>query len=235
VAAGGDAVKLGVPTIVRYDLLGRLLDSAERGSVKPDGYLIVDNGGGLAAAGVRVPENTRIIVPGKNLGVAAAWNLILDAAGDEPVVISNDDLTLGPGAFATLSAEVATHPLVTAGGWLLFAQAPACTQAVGYYDEGFFPAYYEDTDYARRMALCGFPRRDVRVELAHVGSASIKAQPLLRSERSGAYYHAKWGGAPEHERWREPFDGNPPEGWRLRSPTWTLPRKRSIHDYIYGR
>jgi len=235
VEAGGDTVKLGIPTIVRYDLLGRLLDSAERGTVKPDGYLIVDNGGGLAAAGVRVPENTRIIVPGKNLGVAAAWNLILDAAGAEPIVISNDDITLGPDAFATLSAAAAAYPLVTAGGWALFAQAPECTRTVGYYDESFFPGYYEDTDYAYRMRLCGFPRHDVSVAVTHVGSATIKAAPQLNVGRSGAYYHAKWGGAPGHERWREPFGGTPPEGWSLRAPTWKLPPRRTIIDYIYGR
>jgi len=227
-------MKLGVPTLNRYDLLQRLLDSAERGSAKPDGYIIVDNGG-EARARLRLPPNAQVIEPGRNLGVAASWKLILDAAGHEPIVISNDDLTLGHEAFAALSAEVATHPLVTAGGWLLFAQAPACTQAVGYYDESFYPAYYEDTDYAYRMRLCGFPRHNVHVETTHVGSATIKAAPHLNVGRSGAYYHAKWGGAPGHERWRQPFDGNPPEGWHLRSPTWSMPRKRSIIDYIYGR
>lgn len=227
-------MKLGVPTLNRYDLLQHLLDSAEHGSVKPDGYIIVDNGRETRTR-LRLPPNVQVIEPGRNLGVAASWNLILDAAGDEPVVISNDDITLGPGAFATLSAEAATHPLVTAGGWLLFAQAPACTQAVGYYDESFYPAYYEDTDYAYRMRLSGFPRHNVHVETTHVGSATIKAAPHLNVGRSGAYYHAKWGGAPGHERWRQPFDGNPPEGWHLRSPTWSMPRKRSIIDYIYGR
>jgi len=86
------------------------------------------------------------------------------------------------------------------------------------------------------MRLCGFfPRHDLKVEMTHVGSATIKASPHVNVGRSGAYYYAKWGGGPGHERWREPFNGNPPEGWRLRSPTWTMPRKRSIHDYIYQR
>src|SRR6185369_4516607 len=38
------AVKLGVPTLVCSELLDRLLESAERGAVKPAGYVIVDNG-----------------------------------------------------------------------------------------------------------------------------------------------------------------------------------------------
>ena len=228
-------MKLGVPTLVRYDLLRRLLDSAERGSVKPDGYLIVDNGGGLAASGVRLPQNATIIVPGKNIGVAASWNLILDEAGTEPIAISNDDLMLGRGAFAILSAAAAAHPMVVAHGWSLFAQAPACTQLVGHYDEGFWPGYYEDQDYSRRMKLAGLSRRDVRVEVSHVGSASFKAMPHLNSERAGAYYHAKWGGPPNHERWDRPFAGKPPEGWALRASAWKMPPKRHIHDHMYRR
>jgi len=227
-------MKLGVPTLCCYDLLQRLLDSAERGSVKPDGYIIVDNGG-KARARLRLPPNVQVIEPGRNLGVAASWNLLLDAAGDEPIVISNDDLTLGHEAFAALSAAAMAHPLVTVGDWALFAQAPECTRVVGYYDESFYPAYYEDTDYAYRMRLCGFPRHNVHVEATHVGSATIKAAPHLNVGRSGPYYHAKWGGPPGHERFTVPFGGSPPEGWGLRSPTWTLPRKLTIIDYIYQR
>jgi len=129
VETGGVAVKLGIPTLRHYDLLQRLLDSAERGSVKPDGYIIVDNGGS-ARARLRLPSNAQIIEPGKNLGVAASWNLLLDEAGDEPIVISNDDIALGHGTFAALSAAAAEHSLVTAGGWALFAQAPKCTRTI---------------------------------------------------------------------------------------------------------
>ena len=75
-------IVLGVPVLSRYDLLERLLASAEAGTVKPDRYLIVDNGRQLD---VRSPGISRavergatvsVLSPGRNLGVAASWNAI---------------------------------------------------------------------------------------------------------------------------------------------------------------
>lgn len=227
-------MKLGVPTLARYDLLQRLLDTAELGREKPNGYIIVDNGG-EAKSKLRLPPRTELIEPGTNLGVAASWNRILDAAGGEPIVIANDDVMLGPDAFLRLYAEVGSHPIVTADGWALFAQHPDCTQQVGFYDEGFYPAYYEDNDYSYRMGLVGVLHHTVTVQMRHDRSATCAARPSLNGERSAAYYQFKWGGPPGRETHREPFNGKPPVGWSLRDPKWRMPPKRSIIDYIYGR
>ena len=74
---------LGVPTLNRYDLLGRLIASAEAGNCKPSAYFIVDNGGhfhgeaskmpGVAAA-IERGAPIEVLAPDKNLGVAASWN-----------------------------------------------------------------------------------------------------------------------------------------------------------------
>jgi GT2 family glycosyltransferase len=229
-------MKLGVPTLRRYDLLQGLLDSAESGSVRPDGYVIVDNGpDGAALSALRWPANTQVIRPGRNIGVSASWNRLLEAAGDEAIVISNDDVTLGRFAFERVSEAVSRHPLVvTELGWSLFAQAPACTASVGWYDEGFFPAYYEDTDYHRRCRFAGIEPHRLDTGCAHVGSATIRVAREINSDRSALYYRSKWGGAPGGEKFGEPFGGQPPAGWSTRTPTWS-PRKLSGRDYIYQR
>lgn len=227
-------MKLGVPTICRYDLLQRLISSAERGSVRPDEYVIVDNGG-RARSSLRLPKNVTVIEPGKNLGVAASWNVLLDFAGDEAIVISNDDVTLGKTAFAELCAAAAAHPLVTASGWSLFAQSPSCTSSLGFYDETFYPAYYEDADYSYRARLARFPRHAARIDFQHAISSTIRVRPDLNSSRSAAYYQIKWGGDPGRERFTVPFGGDVPSGWALRGSTWLLPPPRSIIDHIYQR
>lgn len=227
-------MKLGVPTLCRYDLLQRLLDGAERGTVKPSGYVIVDNGG-EGRKRLRLPLNTELIEPGRNIGVAASWNLLLEAAGNEPIVISNDDVALATKDFATLAAASLNAPLVTGLDWALFAQSRECTDRIGWYDEGFRPAYYEDQDYSYRLRLAGMPRRKVPVGATHVCSATIAVARNISSEVSALYYRAKWGGMPGEERFTEPFGGSPPAGWSLRTPVWAPPKKRSIHDYIYGR
>jgi len=226
-------VKLGVPTLCRYDLLQQLLDLAERGTLKPSGYVIVDNGG-EARARLKLPPNTELIEPGRNLGVAASWNVLLEAAVNEPIVISNDDVALGSSDFGRIAAAATKHPLVTALGWSLFAQSPECTREVGWYDEGFL-AYYEDQDYSYRARLCRMPRKEIAVGATHVGSATIAVARNISSEASALYYRAKWGGTPGAEGFTEPFGGSPPAGWGLRTPAWAPPKKRSIHDYIYGR
>ncbi len=227
---------LGIPTIVRYDLLQVLLDSAEAGTLRPSLYVIVDNGGELRQQVRRLPANTEVIGPDRNLGVAASWNLLLDRGGDEPVVISNDDLTLPPSTFEQLATAVQTSPLVTAGGWHLFAQAPECTRTVGYYDEAYWPAYYEDTDYEYRRRLLGAPRLDLPLDVPHEGSGSLKVDWRLRRHRSGEYYNAKWGGPPGGEQHQVAFNGNPPPGWTERTIPWdpaAAPRKDPLVRWMY--
>lgn len=229
-------MKLGVPTLCRYDLLERLLDSVERGTVRAHEYIIVDNGPDPGVAkSIRLPPNTRVIRPGRNLGVAASWNVLLECAGDAPIVISNDDVTLGPTAFAELQEASQRHPLVTAPDWQLFTQAPECVARAGWYDEGFYPAYYEDSDYDYRLRLCGVERHVINVDHVHVRSATIEVARHISSERSALYYRAKWGGPPGEEQYTEPFGGAPPAGWGTRNRVWEPPREPSIHDYIYGR
>jgi len=245
-------VKLGIPTLRHYDLLQRLLDSAERGTVKPDGYIIVDNGG-KAAGKLTLPPNTEVVTPGKNLGVAASWNLMLDMAGEEPIAIANDDMTLGPSAFGAMQAALSVAPfalLVTDWRfpWILFAQTRECTERVGYYDENFWPAYWEDIDYKRRLKLSGIDVRLVQAEHTHVGSASAGSADARRGMEYGrGYYKLKWGGpagirdgwnAHGRECWNEPFNGKPPIGWRLRevAAPWAIPLPgRTIIEYIYNR
>lgn len=221
-------MKLGIPTLCRYDMLARLIESAERGSLKPTEYVIIDNGGALAAPPPGL--NVRIIKPGTNIGVAAAWNLLLEDAGDEPIVISNDDIVFNHCTFAEMADGIERVPFVEGLGWALFAQSPECTRRVGYYDENFWPAYYEDCDYDHRMRLAGLVPVPVLSErVQHAGWASsvgvgggVETEWLSRGKQ---YFLQKWGDDASHIRgtsatllYRTPFNGTPPTGWSLRKP-----------------
>jgi hypothetical protein len=211
-----DSILLGVPTLNRYDLLECLIASAEAGTIKPKGYVIIDNGGSLQ----RNPNwnnNVEIIRPGRNLGVAASWNLLLRMAGNEPVVISNDDITLGPTSFAEiLEALERGALLVNAGEFAIFAQTPECTRRVGYFDETFYPAYFEDSDYEWRCHLAGVIRTELTPTVEHVGYATSKAlndqltQHFAWQRANHEYYLRKWGGTVGQEQYMQPFNGTPP-------------------------
>jgi hypothetical protein len=232
-------MKLGIPTFCRYDLLESLLLSAEAGTVKPDGYIIIDNGNGFSVERVKALLGDRasvveLISPGTNIGVAAAWNRILEMTLDDAgVIISNDDIEFGPRTFEELShgIEAGLADFVEGDGWALFGQATQVTRSVGWYDENFWPAYYEDVDYDERMRRLGVMRKNPLSEpVKHHGWATTTAVGnadwlKLGRERNHAYFLRKWGGESRNPRWNgnaemfqfpEPFDGKPPPGWSLR-------------------
>ncbi len=240
-------VGLGVPVVRRYDLLARMVASAEAGTRPPDKYLIVDNGGKLQWGEIlgNPTRTVRAIIerPGRNVGVAGAWNLIvayalgLDGAVggefrgyDTTLVIANDDIVLGRETLAELLAThrpgQVTHAPVGDSPFSLFAMDRAVALRVGWFDENFFPAYCEDSDFLWRASLADVPIRQLpmQIEHAHGGSLSCLSPDQQRRfherlEVVREYYRRKWGGPVGDERFDKPFDGHPPDGWDLRPVT----------------
>jgi len=216
-------VTLAVPTVRRYDLLAQLLvASAERGTRRPDHYYIVDNGGRLDPKAYGLPtERTTVFQPGRNLGVSASWNhghRLLS----EYVIWACDDMELYSVTIENLVAAADANPEVG----FFYPQDNAHTifgvnlmrrwvfEKVGPYDEAFYPAYFEDNDYAYRLKLANVPLMAVPGGMSHVGSATLKSYSEAemnehhgRFEALRAYYVKKWGGQPGHEKYTEPFQG----------------------------
>lgn len=228
-------MKLGIPTLCRYDLLHRLLVSAEAGSVKPSSYIIIDNGGMLSKESLPF-ANVELIKPGRNIGVAASWNWMLDLAVPDPIVISNDDVVFNEHTFRDMMTGTENHPFVEGDGWCLFAQTPECTKKIGYYDEHFWPAYYEDSDFDVRMQRANMPRhRALTQPLHHEGWATTRQLGDANWLRDGReqcrqYFLRKWGqkmlGEDPIETFTKPWGGHPPHGYRLRAPDGFVPLKR---------
>jgi hypothetical protein len=89
-----------------------------------------------------------------------------------------------------------------------FMVSPALVRKVGYFDEGFAPAYYEDTDYLRRMQLAGVERVLVETGFSHNEQSTAKdmgwdAQLLI--DKQGVRYNAKWGGFAGEESLPHPW------------------------------
>jgi GT2 family glycosyltransferase len=107
------------------------------------------------------------------------------------------------------AAAESEHPNFAA-----FMLGHACWESVGPFDEGFFPAYFEDNDYHRRIQLAGL-RAVVHppAMFYHFGSQTQNesvARPVVTSEmfeRNRDRYVRKWGGLPGAERLAAPFGG----------------------------
>jgi GT2 family glycosyltransferase len=93
-----------------------------------------------------------------------------------------------------------------------FALTRDCWETVGTFDEGFFPAYFEDNDYHRRIVLAGLKAvAHPPAMFYHYGSRTQNesgASPVVPGdlfEKNRAYYASKWGGPPGAESYATPF------------------------------
>ena len=220
-------VIVAVPTLTRYDLLVEMIASAQAGSRRPDGFYIVDNGGQLRPDTLPLVPNITIVGPSPgqgaqtHRGVAASWNLILQNNPGANVVIANDALIVPWAAverMAEMADKAAGEPLQihawSPGEYQLFLQTPAVMERIGWFDEEFWPAQWEDDDYARRMKLAKIPRVQLYGAPPRDGAQTMRAaSPRLRralqagEARGRRHYERKWGGYRGYERYTKPFDG----------------------------
>ncbi len=187
----------------------------------------------------RPPFEVKYKYHGINRGIAASWNDALyqgyEVDGCDVVLLVNDDITFLPGALDTFAEFAVAHRenymVTTLGyhnhyatntqlgeqplwgfGFSCFAVNPIALQTIGYFDENFFPIYYEDCDYGRRGYLAGLQMAECKnAGIVHWGSLSAKqdgqAEVLQsKSPLNAAYYHKKWGGGPGEEKFPYPFN-----------------------------
>lgn len=163
-----------------------------------------------------------------NLGVAGSWNLgvnkVLNGQLDWLVIISAAVRFGMPGGkdfIELLDVKLDRIALEAAHGigWHLIAFRREVFEKVGLFDENFYPAYYEDIDFGRRVSL-GFDLdppywEKVSVDVAIAGFAhGINLGHVQASDKSMlGYYTKKWGDKPGYERWNRPFGDKELSWW----------------------
>ena len=175
----------------------------------------------------------QILRPRRNLGCAGAWNLIHQYARD-PVIILNADCAVAPDTFERVLAYPAPA-VVLAYGFGCFRIDREIRDRIGDFDETFYPVYWEDADFRRRLRLAGisvieWPTEPVATiapgrEQAMSGIIHGKHDPdgyqgwrghriawfHACVEANRRYYLAKWGGDLGEETFQIPFNG---AGWQ---------------------
>jgi len=145
-----------VPTLTRHDRLTQMLDTVDAAI----GHLVViDNSG----RGVELPdgpwEKMDVLPMPANLGVAASWNLAIRMGHRHPFVLICSDDVLWPagamGEFVAMSGEDRLVVSETWPHWCAFTIGMGVVSQVGLFDEGYYPAFYEDKEYERRCAEGG--------------------------------------------------------------------------------
>lgn len=175
---------IGIPTINRSDLLQESLHDLSKNCSDINNLFIIDNG----KQNIKVPENislnTMVYTPPNNLGVAGSWNKICDIAFNvfdyDKVMILNDDIVLGKDKKSILKIyDKYPYDLIVWNIFCVFVISKKCYEIVGKFDENFYPAYLEDTDYLYRTHLA-VPR------VTYWGNIPELAPSILREESSSS-------------------------------------------------
>jgi len=201
---------LGIPTINRKDLLDEALETYLEQWKKRHIY-IVDNGNQNISDN---PPYFKVWTPPHNVGVASSWNRIIERAkvlGYSHVMILNDDVIVQKDPFDIEKfIDENQADFYTGLGYYSFIMPIATYDKIGGFDENYYPAYYEDTDFTYRLQVAGMSKLNTEFLLPEV----------LRTSKSGEkdkslydkvfecrrYYETKWGGAPTQETFTTPFN-----------------------------
>lgn len=181
--------------------------------VRQRSLVVVDNGGGMRSIESDVWVLDR---PGRNLGVAASWNRGVDrlmATGRDHLVLLSESIYFTDGMTSFLAQlEGVTSGLRSLFGWHLQSMTRYVLDVCGRFDETFWPAYMEDSDMIRRMALAGLLHDHHEHDGTGVvdrGTAHCLKRGLVEVNfgQLMEYYRAKWGGPPGSETFAAPFEG----------------------------
>jgi len=226
----------GIPVLNRGDFLLRCVTSVDH---PIENLVIINNGEGKNQSvneacakieGRDIPNaglfDTIKIEVKKNLGCGPSWNYIFKNSPG-PWLIAGSDIKFMPGSLALLDDVYEKNPdaaMVFGDGYNVFLMTPQAVERIGYLDENFYPAYYEDCDHWRRgvlsgVKLVGVPGfKHVHGEEGdpHGGSSTVRSDPELRrkngitTQNNHSYYVRKWGGSPASETFAKPYNRDVP-------------------------
>jgi hypothetical protein len=201
---------IGIPTLNRADLLNPSLQKYQR-DFKGIDIHIIDNG----QQELLKTENTHIHKEDFNLGVAASWNKlcrIIFQKNDWALLI-NDDIYLGytPNTVNAAILKSRVGIVQSAFNWSVILISKKLYEKVGEFDETFFPAYYEDSDYMYRLQMLRL-RHEVDLSLNPLvvlqSQTYYKAPELVNKamKENRLRYIEKWGNSPLLEIFKTPYN-----------------------------
>ena len=188
-----------VPVLNRPDLLDRLLASLH---YEIGDLLVIDNGDVVKALpDLPSVHHSHLIKSPTNLGVGASWNLGIKMLPFAPWwMVVNSDAYFPRTTLNRLMVAARRDALVLSAAsppWACFMLGDQVVSKVGLFDEGLYPAYFEDDDYMRRCTYHGFPVVQSSVAIGHDNSSTIgssghySARNAQTFQANRAYYADK--------------------------------------------
>lgn len=202
-----------IPTINRKDLLSEALDWYMTNNPNVE-VIVLDNG---KQGIVSFHPNLIIYESETNKGVAGSWNWLIKKAierGHTHFLVLNDDIVLQ-------KKESLVYELIEKWGdncfhrpslfyhWSAFLLSKQIFDKVGEFDEAFVRCYFEDNDYEYRLRLADIWVRIeecLNSEVFRNSQSTERNQELNGFQENRQYYINKWGGLPNEETYKTPFN-----------------------------
>jgi hypothetical protein len=207
---------IGIPTLNRRDLLEPSLIKYKNDFPYTEIH-VVDNGKQDIGYWYALNDYIKVSEQETNLGVAGSWNYLCDRIfqDNDYALIINDDIYLGFGIGTISEVYQSEHDgfIQSEHNFSVFLISKEFYQKIGKFDEFFYPAYYEDSDYIRRIELSNLKRvidKRLNPKIALTSQTYEKAPDLVNKalKDSKERYIRKWGGLPLMETYTLQFDGN---------------------------
>lgn len=200
--------------VVHEEITDKCIKSIDKSIL--ENLIIVDNSVDKFAKKYQVKE---VIDPGQNIGVGRAWNIgakiVLKEKLDYLIILSATvSFSKGMADFIKyLEINPYKYGLESQHSWHLIAIGRKTLEEVGLFDENFYPAYYEDSDYIRRMELAGIhnpmsctvrlPKVEIMAGFAGNAHGMKKAGIKVNMGACLQYFIDKWGYEPRYENQRQ--------------------------------
>lgn len=168
-----------LPILNRFDLLEESVRSI---NYPVENLLIIDNSGEYQLPNGLYEGKVQVLNMPANMGVAGSWNLGIKCFPHAPywVFMSNDNYWM-PGGLEEMEKLSEPSKLVMSNvAWNAFSLGSNIVKSIGLFDENYYPAYYEDTDYMERLRIAGMQDQIVwsTAPIQQIGMATtIKSNP----------------------------------------------------------
>jgi GT2 family glycosyltransferase len=169
---------LSFPTFARHDLAQRMIDSID---YPVEHLVIVDNSGKQEFKPVKpdIVKNLWLIPVPFGVGPGTAGNFVIKATPHAPYwLFASEDTYCPPGSLEKIHNEVDTDALNFTGAvpdWAFVAIGEGVVLKAGLISELFYPLYFCDNDYERRIDALGIPKKRIHATIHHDNSSTIAA------------------------------------------------------------
>lgn len=202
-----------IPTVNRKDLLMEALPYYATHYPNTN-IIILDNGR------QHIPQPTPkvwVFESEENLGVARSWNFLIKKAiemGENYFLVLNDDILYKKGegminALIEKWGKYSFHQPRPYFNWSIFLFSKEIYELVGEFDRNFQKCFFEDNDYQYRLKLAGVNLRyedELAPEVFRCSETTKRSPELGGYVENREYYIKKWGGLPENEQYKTPFN-----------------------------